>query len=222
MISAIDIWTFIHLLLFVYWLGADLGVFVLAQAAKRTSLSYEQRSIALQMALKIDIAPRLAFALMFPCGLELSAAKGFVEPAGWQRALAWAVSAAWVGFVIGMVRFEGRPAAGICKHANEALHALLFVAFGILGLTSVVGLGPFPADWLGWKLLLFSLIFFCGIMIDRRFAPMAPAFTQLAATGSTPEVERTITKAVDEAVHWVLALYALVVAIAFLGTARPF
>ena len=109
-----------------------------------------------------------------------------------------------------------------CKHANEWLHVALFVIFGALGLASVAGYGPFPADWLGWKVLLFALIFVCGIMIDRRFAPMAPAFAQLAATGSTPELERTITKAVDEAVHWVLALYALVIVIAFLGTARPF
>jgi hypothetical protein len=222
MISAVDIWTFVHILLFVYWLGADLGVFVAAQAAKRSTLTYPQRSIALQLALKVDIAPRLSFALMFACGLELAAAKGFVEPAGWQRALAWAASAAWVSFVIGMVRFEGRPFAAFCKHANEWLHFILFLVFGALGLASVAGHGPFPANWLGWKVLLFALIFLCGIMIDRRFAPMAPAFAQLAATGSTPQLERTITRAVDEAVHWVLALYALVIIIAFLGTARPF
>jgi hypothetical protein len=178
MISAVDAWTFVHILLFVYWLGADLGVFVAAQAAKRSTLTYPQRSMALQLALKVDIAPRLSFALMFACGLELAAAQGLVEPAGWQRALAWAAS--------------------------------------------VAGYGPFPADWLGWKVLLFAMIFVCGIMIDRRFAPMAPAFAQLAATGSTPELERTITRAVDEAVRWVLALYALVIVIAFLGTARPF
>jgi hypothetical protein len=222
MISAVDIWTFVHILLFVYWLGADLGVFVAAQAAKRSTLTYPQRSTALQLALKVDIAPRLSFALMFACGLELAAAKGLVEPAGWQRALAWAASLAWVSFVIGMVRFEGRPVAHFCKHANEWLHIALFVVFVTLGLASVAGYGPFPADWLGWKVLLFSLIFVCGIMIDRRFAPMAPAFAQLAATGSTPELERTITKAVDEAVHWVLALYVLVIVIAFLGTAKPF
>jgi hypothetical protein len=222
MISAVDVWTFLHILLFVYWLGADLGVFVAAQAAKRSTLTYPQRSTALQLALKVDIAPRLSFALMFACGLELAAAKGLVEPAAWQRALAWAASLAWVSFVIGMVRFEGRPVAHVCKHANEWLHIALFVVFGALGLASVAGHGPFPADWLGWKVLLFSLIFVCGIMIDRRFAPMAPAFAQLAATGSTPELERTITRAVDEAIHWVLALYALVIVIAFLGTARPF
>jgi len=65
MISAVDIWTFVHILLFVYWLGADLGVFIAAQAAKRSALTYPQRSIALQLALKVDIAPRLSFALMF-------------------------------------------------------------------------------------------------------------------------------------------------------------
>jgi hypothetical protein len=222
MISAVDVWTFLHILLFVYWLGADLGVFIAAQAAKRGTLTYPQRSIALQLALKVDIAPRLSFALMFPCGLELAAARGLLEPAGWQRALAWLVAAAWVSFVVGMMRFEGRPAAAFCKHANEILHFVLFVAFALLGLASVAGYGPFPPGWLGWKVLLFAMIFFCGIMIDRRFAPMAPAFAQLATTGSTPALERTITRAVDEAVHWVLALYALVVVIAFLGTARPF
>jgi hypothetical protein len=222
MISAVDAWTFVHILLFVYWLGADLGVLVAAQAAKRSTLPYPQRSMALQLALKVDIAPRLAFALMFACGLELAAARGLVEPAGWQRALAWAASIAWVGFVVGMVRFEGRPVAALCKHANEWLHVALGVVFGALGLASVAGHGPFPADWLGWKVLLFAMIFVCGIMIDRRFAPVAPAFARLAATGSTPELERTITRAVDAAVRWVLALYALVIVIAFLGTARPF
>jgi hypothetical protein len=222
MISAVDAWTFVHILLFVYWLGADLGVFVAAQAAKRSTLTYPQRSMALQLALKVDIAPRLSFALMFACGLELAAAQGLVEPAGWQRALAWAASIAWVGFVIGMVRFEGHPVAAFCKHANEWLHIALCLIFGALGLASVAGYGPFPAGWLGWKVLLFAMIFVCGIMIDRRFAPMAPAFAQLAATGSTPELERTIARAVDEAVRWVLALYALVIVIAFLGTARPF
>ena len=59
MISAVDVWTFVHILLFVYWLGADLGVFVAAQAAKRSTLTYPQRSTALQLALKVDIAPRL-------------------------------------------------------------------------------------------------------------------------------------------------------------------
>ena len=221
MITDIDVWKFIHILLFVYWLGADLGVFLLARAARRSDLTFDQRSIALRMALKIDILPRLSFALMFPVGLELSAALGLVEPGLATRTVAWTVSAIWVAIVVGMVRSEGKLGAAALRRANVLLHWALFVVVGAIGVTSVLGRGPFPAGWLGWKILLFALIFFCGVMIDRRFEPVAPAFARLAAEGSRPDIEQAIKSAIDRSITWVLTLYALVVVIAFLGTARP-
>ena len=221
MITDIDAWKFIHILLFVYWLGADLGVFLLAKAARRSDLTYDQRVLALRMAMKIDILPRLSFALMFPVGLELSAALGLVEPSLATRIVAWTVSAIWVAIVVGMVRTEGGSRAAALRQANVLLHWALLIVVGAIGVTSVLGRGPFPAGWLGWKILLFALIFFCGIMIDRRFEPVAPAFARLAAEGSRPDIEQAIKSAIDRSIAWVLALYALVVAVAFLGTARP-
>jgi hypothetical protein len=221
LITDIDVWKFIHILLFVYWLGADLGVFLLARAARRSDLTFDQRSIALRMALKIDILPRLSFALMFPVGLELSAALGLIEPGLATRIAAWTASAIWVAIVVAMVRNEGKSGAAALRHANVLLHWSLLFVVGAIGVTSVLGHGPFPAGWLGWKILLFALIFFCGIMIDRRFEPVAPAFARLAAEGSRPDIEHAIRSAIDRSIAWVLALYALVVAVAFLGTARP-
>ena len=58
-------------------------------------------------------------------------------------------------------------------------------------------------------------------MIDREFAPVSPAFARLAAQGSTPAIEQDIHGAIDRSIRWVLALYTLVLVIAFLGTARP-
>ncbi len=220
MITDVDVWTFVHILLFVYWLGADLGVFLLAKAAQRSDLTFDQRVLALRMALKIDIMPRLSFALMFPVGLELAAARGLVEPGAGVRAISWAASAVWVAIVIAMTRSEG-PAADPLRRANAVLHWLLFVVVTAIGATSVLGLGPFPSGWLGWKILLFGLIFFCGIMIDREFAPVSPAFARLGAEGSTPAIEQDIRGAIDRSIRWVLALYTLVLVIAFLGTARP-
>ena len=220
MITDVDVWTFIHILLFVYWLGADLGVFMLAKAAQRSDLTFDQRALALRMALRIDVMPRLSFALMFPVGLELAAARGLVDPSLAVRGVSWAVSAAWVAIVVAMTRTEG-PAAEPLRRANVVLHWLLFVVVAAIGASSVLGFGPFPDGWLGWKILLFGLIFFCGIMIDREFAPVSPAFARLAAQGSTPAIERDIRVAIDRSIRWVLALYALVLVIAFLGTARP-
>jgi hypothetical protein len=50
---------------------------------------------------------------------------------------------------------------------------------------------------------------------------VSPAFARLGAKGSTPAVEHAIRSAIDRSIRWVLALYALVLVIAFLGTARP-
>jgi len=222
MISAVDVWTFVHILLFVYWLGADLGVFVAAQAASASTLTYPQRSTALQLALKVEYrtaavvrtdvrlrsrtrrgqGPRRARRVATRAGLGQPRSRGSVSSS------AWCVSKGDLGVLLQACERVAafRPVGGL-RRAGARLSGWL---------------RSIPAGWLAWKVLLFALIFLCGIMIDRRFAPMSPAFAQLAATGSTPELERTITKAVDEAVHWVLALYALVIVIAFLGTARPF
>ena len=51
---------------------------------------------------------------------------------------------------------------------------------------------------------------------------IVPAFTRLATEGSKPEIEAAIGRAVDGAIRYVLGLYALLVAIAFLGVTKPF
>jgi len=144
MISAVDLWTFLHILLFVYWLGADLGVFLAAQAAKRSTLTYAQRAIALQLALKIDIAPRLSFALMFPCGLELAAARGLVEPAGWERALAWLTPGAVAGLAIGWLAVTAAATATARTASALAAAALLLLVVAV----NVVPPNPYHAHWL--------------------------------------------------------------------------
>jgi hypothetical protein len=221
MISALDLWKFFHILLFVYWLGADLGVFLLARAARRSDLTYDQRLLALRMALVIDNTPRIAFALMFPAGMELSAAMGAIDLTMPVRLVAWTISAAWVGSVLGATRYEGQPLGTKFHQFGVALKSVLLVTIVGIGASSVLGHGPFPYGWLGWKVLLFGCIFACGIMIDREFRPMIPAFARLSKEGSKPDIEQAITGAVNGAIRWVLTLYALVLAIAFLGTARP-
>ncbi len=53
------LWVYVHILLFVYWLGGDLGVFILARAARRAELSFAERAYSLRMALVIDVTPRV-------------------------------------------------------------------------------------------------------------------------------------------------------------------
>ena len=52
---------YVHLLLFVLWLGADVGVFVLGQHfRKRYAYSLDQRIALLKLLVAVDMGPRTA------------------------------------------------------------------------------------------------------------------------------------------------------------------
>jgi hypothetical protein len=214
------LWVFVHVMLLVYWLGADLGVLLLAKAAKRAELSFAERAFALRMAVTIDLVPRLCFAVMFPVGLHVTASGGYALVPTWAFALSWSVSAGWIALLVALGRHEGTPRGASLNRLHLALQAVLLLVIGWLGITAVLGEGPLPGGWFGAKLVLFALIFAMGIGIDFAFRPIGPAFARLASEGSRPEIEAVIGSAVDGAIRYVLGLYALLIAIAFLGITK--
>jgi hypothetical protein len=215
------VWVFIHILLLVFWLGTDLGVFILARAARRPDLSFPQRAVLLQYGMVIDVVPRICLTISFPVALHLTASMGYLSPPPAAFAAAWAIGLGWLGLLYAMHKAEGTPRQARLSSLNLALQGVLGVIVVGLGAASLAGAGPFNPGWLAWKVLLFGLIFPCAIMIDVEFRPMGPAFARLASEGSSPEVEAVISRTVDRAIVWVLAIYALVLAIAFLGTVTP-
>lgn len=217
-----SIWVFVHVMLLVYWLGADLGVLLLARAAKRPDLSFAERAFALRMAITIDLTPRLCFAVMFPVGLHVSASMGIYEAPTWAFVVSWLVSAGWIALLFAIGRHEGKPLGHTLSQVNLALQSVLFLIFGWVGLQAVLGNGPLPGGWFGAKILLFAFIFAMGIGIDFAFRPIGPAFMRLATEGSKPDIEASIGGAVDGAIRYVLGLYALLIVIAFLGITKFF
>ena len=73
-----------HLLLFVLWLGADVGVFVLGQHfRRRETYSLDQRIALLKLLVEIDMVPRSAWALMVPLSLSV------LDQGGWWDVPLW-------------------------------------------------------------------------------------------------------------------------------------
>ena len=215
------IWVFLHILLLVYWLGADLGVFILARATRRADLSFDQRALLLKYGMIIDQLPRICFALMLPVGLHLVNASGYGDVPAWLFVLAWVVAAAWLWLLYALGKSEGTPRQQQFNKVNLAGQAVFGTVVTVAGLALLLGYGPHVAPWLALKVLLFGLIFYCAIMIDVEFRPIVPAFMRLATEGSKPDIEAVITRTVNRAVLWVLAIYALVVVITFLGAVKP-
>ena len=68
----------LHLLLFVYWLGADIGVFYSARYVQDTTLTLESRRTALRIMGWVDQLPRYSLVLMLPVGTTLGVATGVI------------------------------------------------------------------------------------------------------------------------------------------------
>ncbi|MEP6011700.1 MAG: hypothetical protein ABJ237_10370, partial [Parasphingorhabdus sp.] len=77
-ISFYQLLVFVHIILFVLWLGADVGVFMLGQHfRKREQYDLPQRLVLLQLLVNLDMVPRTAWALMVPLTLTM------VDAGGW-------------------------------------------------------------------------------------------------------------------------------------------
>lgn len=215
------LWVFVHIMLLVYWLGADLGVFILARRAKNAALSFETRLKLLEAAMAIDLLPRICFALMIPVGVTLAASTGVLGVPTIAIAATWAYGVVWSILLILATRWEGKPLGALWRMANLATQAILGALFITVSIASLVGAGPIDAEWLAQKLFIFGLIYPAAIMIDVAFQPGVKAFAAIAVEGSNQRRETAFSKSVDATCLWVLAVYALVTLAAFWGVMKP-
>jgi uncharacterized membrane protein len=85
---------YLHILLFVFWLGADLGVFILGQHFRKRDYSIPERLTILKLLVITDMGPRTAWCLMVPVSITMTYTGNW-----WSELPMWAVLASWiVGF----------------------------------------------------------------------------------------------------------------------------
>ena len=216
-------WQFVHLLLFVFWLGADVGVWLSMWFIRDARLSFGTRVTLIQLAFLIDLAPRFAFALMIPVGAELARGVGALPASAALRVTAWLIGLGWCLLHALVLLRKGTALAAALRRINVAFEAAMglgLVAVALFALTGIASVSHMP-DWFALKLLLFGAVFLVVLGIDTRFQP----FTMLLATapqGPTPAQEAQIRGATNQTLVWALLLYALILAIAWLGKLKPF
>ena len=213
---------YLHLLLFVLWLGADVGVFLLGQHFRKRSLyTLDQRIALLKLLVIVDLTPRTAWALMVPLSLTVS-----YIGAWWDLSLAiviagWAIAAFWLWLVFDDHAHDMTPRAAQRRKWQGYLRYALAAAYLWLGLDSVLTGHPIALDWLAWKALLFGLIFVAAIMIDVSFKPVGGLLGTLLAEGSTDETELPLLRVMNRTRIWVWCVYLLLLVTAWLGVVKP-
>lgn len=213
---------FIHIMLLVFWLGTDVGVFLLAKFAQKPIYSMEQRALCLKAAMLLDMPPRICMVLALPTGVWLAQDLNLLHLSPSAMIAVVVFSLLWLGVVVTGIAKQGSALGAQAKDVERILLYLLAITLLGLGISSFFPGLSFMAPWLALKVIALGLIAAGSQMIDRRFTPGIIAFQTMMQNGSTPDQEAILGRSFDKTFFWVLFVYAMVVVAAFMGTVKPF
>ncbi|WP_282780454.1 MULTISPECIES: hypothetical protein [unclassified Nocardia] len=223
-------WILLHLVLFVFWLGGDLGVYYSSRFVIDPRLTPAARSSALAIMSGLDLGPKICLVLFLPSGVTLMA----LEPHGaslfgidffpwWFVVAVWLFAAVWLTLAVIAHRTHGRL-AGIHR-ADLAIRVAVIAGALASGGYALVAAEPFGVTtdprWLGGKILLYGLAIAAGLGIRMTLRPFGPAFATLMSEGSSEPVERTLRRSVDGCLPYVWTIWGSVLAAAALGVLKP-
>ncbi|XUU61154.1 hypothetical protein ACRAQ6_02475 [Erythrobacter sp. HA6-11] len=213
---------YIHLLLFVLWLGADVGVFLLGQHfRKRETYTLDQRIALLKLLVEVDMVPRSAWALMVPLSLTVVDMGNWWDVPTALSIAAWVIGLAWLWLVWDSHKHDQTPRAARNRKIESVISWTIGAFYLGLGGVSLTTDGPLMPDWLAWKALLFGAIFVAAIMIDIAFKPVGAQLGALLENGSSDETEIPLRQTMDKTRIWVWIVYILLMITAFLGNLKP-
>jgi hypothetical protein len=219
--QATSVLVYLHVLLMVFWLGTDIGVFIAGLRFMDSKRPLEERAAVINLGMVIDRYPRVCFVAILPVGLQIAYLRGFVPAlSAGVLELAWALCAVWMAAVIATMRLHGKPAVRPWRALERWFRIAGFIGFTALGLAGLSERLIMPR-WLAGKLIGFGAICLCALLLERAFAPVAVSFASIATEGSTPERESALRTHMIWTYVWVLGIYAAVLACGFLGTVKP-
>ena len=214
---------FFHIILFVFWLGGDLGVAILGEHfRRRDTYAVQERMMILKLLVINDLGPRYAWALMIASTISLVKAGGYWDLPIWAVGLAWLISFVWCWLIYAAHK------AGQTDKGNKLRKSEMILKWGLavfylgLGLTSLFTDAPLEPNWLATKAFLFGLIFVAAILIDVMFKPVGPLLMAVIEEGSSDETEIPLNKTMNDARFWVRVVYLLLIIVAFIGTTKFF
>ncbi|MEP2990514.1 MAG: hypothetical protein ABJN65_00240 [Parasphingorhabdus sp.] len=213
---------FVHIILFVLWLGADVGVFLLGQEfRRREKYDLPQRLVLLQLLVTLDMVPRTAWALMVPLTITMVDAGGWWDLPSWAVMFSWAVGAIWIWLVWDAHMHDQTERAMRDRKIESVLKIGLTIFYLGLGIVSLVQGEPLAPVWLATKALMFGVIFAAAIMIDVAFKPVGSQLGTLIEEGSSDATEIPLLNTMNKTRIWVWIVYLLLLATAFLGNIKP-
>ena len=215
-----EIWKFLHICMFVFWLGTDVAVMLCSKKSTDPNLGVEARFQMLEMALKIELLPRVMWVMALPFGVQLSKTMGYIDPSSITLTMMWLFTLAWLVINVGGAANLNEPWGQQLSKINRFIVASLGVGLIIVAISSFMGYGPYEANSVALKVGLYGLVNLTILGIEVAFFPLGLAYERLATEGSSPEIESSISGGMDLTLRWVHATYILIFITAFIGATK--
>ncbi len=211
---------FAHQMLFVYWLGPDIGISIWSRKVVNPELSVEQRIAAANMMTSIDLMPRVCLSLMLTAGGVLSETVGVEHPL-WQMFGIVLLGPVWLTMTLIMYFRDGTSLGDtVAKFDGWFRWALVL---GIIVSTTYSWFTDrlVETPWLAGKLYILAAIIFLGMIMRRQFAGFYDGLAKLADSGATAEVDAMMAGSLRRGRPFGHAIWLGLLAAAYLGVVQP-
>jgi hypothetical protein len=215
----------LHILAMVYWLGGEWGVFQTSYKVVNPALPLEERNRHMDTAFSIDILARTGIISLLPLGLHMGYLWG-LQPLGgaWLVAM-WVVWVLWMAVTWGAFSWRGTPRGNMLSLIEDWTRYLLIPTLIIIGITSLIGNGPFEAGpgtrWYSAKVLTFGLLLIIGVILRIIMHEWRALFPVLAQ-GPNPEAERKLRSSIRLGRSVAYLYWFGIALVGFFGAVKPF
>ncbi len=209
----------LHVLVFVYWLGGDLGAFYISRHVSDPARPVAARIAAAQALNNLDMAPRTALILALPTGLALANARGILAvPTAIMLAIS-VLATVWLALAW-RIHLKHLPPGSTVRTLDLAIRWVALAS--LLAVGSAVVLGQVDAPlYIGLKLMVLGAAVATGLWVRRLLRHFGPAFVALVSHGPSPETDAAIAGSLTQVRPAVMLIWLLLLTAAFLGLWRP-
>ena len=219
--SGQDIALLMHLLLFAYWLGGDIGVFYSSGFAINRKLSRGARQAAGTIMMNLDLIPRLCLSLMLTVGGILTHYYGIDHPL-WQMVGIILLGPIWTCSLIYIHFNEGTD---LVKTMTKIDYYFRWIM--VFTLIASVSYAFYFTDrlnanpWVGAKLIVFAALIFCGIMIRKYIGGFIKGIHNIATDNINEADDIAMAASLSKARVFVLTIWVLLLVEVWIGVAKP-
>ena len=219
-ITAERLWLYAHLLLFVFWLGADLGVYLCGREIVRPGLTGDQRLRTAGLMRSIDLAPRISASLMLTVGGILTEYVGITHP-WWQMTGIVLLGPIWLAVVLLGYWRDGTPLGDTVARLDQVFRAVLVVAIPFSVAWSWTTGRLDAAPYVAAKLLIFAGLMLLGLLLRRRLQPFVDGLRNLERGTDIARAELEMRASHARTRPLVVAIWIGLAVAALLGIAQP-